>query len=265
MLRHYFALALRNTARTKLYAAISVIGLAIGFGAATLIGLYVHDELSYERFIPSYERIYQSRDAQEQESPLYLGIRRRRRGRARRPVRLAVLGGVARAEPDAAGAPAVPRQVSRRDPALQRRSVVRRESARRIPQRREPLLVLEIGSARLLLPGDAEVGAWLTILANPTALELAASATFVKIGHHGSHNATPLMFVRQHLAEKTPAVISTQQGPGKYRNGIPLVELLTEMGLRHMPFVRSDQPPGATQGIFTPEKNGLWIDCTIPC
>jgi putative ABC transport system permease protein len=59
MLRHYLALALRNTARTKLYAAISVIGLAIGFGAATLIGLYVHDELSYERFIPNYERIYQ--------------------------------------------------------------------------------------------------------------------------------------------------------------------------------------------------------------
>ena len=57
MLRHYLALALRNTARTKLYAAISVIGLAIGFGAATLIGLYVHDELSYERFIPNYERI----------------------------------------------------------------------------------------------------------------------------------------------------------------------------------------------------------------
>src|SRR5262245_62350139 len=80
------------------------------------------------------------------------------------------------------------------------------------------VLVLEIGSARLLLPGDAEVGAWTTILANPTALELAASATFVKIGHHGSHNATPLMFVREHLAAKTPAVISTQEGPGKYRN-----------------------------------------------
>src|SRR6202041_1499261 len=70
------------------------------------------------------------------------------------------------------------------------------------------VLVLEIGAARLLLPGDAEVGTWMTILGNPTALELAASATFVKIGHHGSHNATPLMFVREHLAENTSAVIS---------------------------------------------------------
>jgi len=36
MLRHYVALALRNIARAKLYTAISVVGLAIGFGAAAL-------------------------------------------------------------------------------------------------------------------------------------------------------------------------------------------------------------------------------------
>ncbi len=59
MLRHYVATALRNVARTKLYAAISVTGLAIGFAAATLIGLYVHDELSYDRWLPNHERIYQ--------------------------------------------------------------------------------------------------------------------------------------------------------------------------------------------------------------
>jgi putative ABC transport system permease protein len=59
MLRHYLALAVRNIARTKLYAAISVVGLAIGFGAATLIGIYVHDELTYDRWLPNHERIYQ--------------------------------------------------------------------------------------------------------------------------------------------------------------------------------------------------------------
>lgn len=126
------------------------------------------------------------------------------------------------------------------------------------------VLVLEIGSARLLLPGDAEVGAWMTILGNTKATELASSATFVKIGHHGSHNATPLSFVRN-LAEKTPAVISTQQGPGKYRNGIPLEGLLTEMNLRHMHFARSDRTPAAADDIFTPDKDGHWIDCAIPC
>jgi putative ABC transport system permease protein len=59
MLRHYLALAVRNIARTKLYAAISVIGLSVGFAAATLIGLYVHDELTYDRWLPNHERIYQ--------------------------------------------------------------------------------------------------------------------------------------------------------------------------------------------------------------
>jgi beta-lactamase superfamily II metal-dependent hydrolase len=127
------------------------------------------------------------------------------------------------------------------------------------------VLVLEVGSARLLLPGDAEVGAWMTILDTPAALELASSATFVKVGHHGSHNATPLTFVREHLAEKTPAMISTQEGQGKYRAGIPLQELLAEMGLRHMAFARSDKPTTGEDGIFTPEKKGRWIDCTIPC
>ena len=60
MLRHYFSLAIRHVARTKLYALISVTGLAIGFGAATLIGIYIHDELTYERWLPNNDRIYQS-------------------------------------------------------------------------------------------------------------------------------------------------------------------------------------------------------------
>jgi putative ABC transport system permease protein len=58
VLRHYATIALRNVARTKLYAAISVTGLAIGFAAATLVGLYVHDELTFDRWLPNHERIY---------------------------------------------------------------------------------------------------------------------------------------------------------------------------------------------------------------
>jgi putative ABC transport system permease protein len=58
MLRHYLSLTARHVARNKLYAPISITGLAIGFGAATLIGLYIHDELSYERWLPDSDRIY---------------------------------------------------------------------------------------------------------------------------------------------------------------------------------------------------------------
>lgn len=58
MLRHLLSLALRHIARSKLYALISVTGLGVGFGAATLIGLYIHDELTYERWLPNSDRIY---------------------------------------------------------------------------------------------------------------------------------------------------------------------------------------------------------------
>lgn len=126
------------------------------------------------------------------------------------------------------------------------------------------VLVMEIGKARLLLPGDAEVGAWMTILENEAALAIVASATFVKVGHHGSHNATPLVFVREHLAKAAPAVISTQEGEGKFRNGIPLQELLEAMTARDMPFARSDDPTAA-EGIFEPGPDGKWVDCAIPC
>ena len=126
------------------------------------------------------------------------------------------------------------------------------------------VLVLQIGSARLLLPGDAEVGTWQTILESPQALALAKSATLLKVGHHGSHNATPLVFVREHLAKKTPALLSTQKGTGSFRNGIPFDDLLTGMADRQMPFARTDQPPTASGAVFQPDPNGFFVDCVIP-
>jgi putative ABC transport system permease protein len=58
MFRNYLAAALRNLARNKLYAGVTIAGLAIGFAAAMLIGLYVRDELTFDRFLPNHERIY---------------------------------------------------------------------------------------------------------------------------------------------------------------------------------------------------------------
>ena len=59
MLRNYLITALRNLSRNKLYAAINVIGLAMGFAAAIFAALFVRDELTYDRWIPGYERVYQ--------------------------------------------------------------------------------------------------------------------------------------------------------------------------------------------------------------
>ncbi|MHB1205336.1 MAG: ABC transporter permease, partial [Rhodospirillaceae bacterium] len=58
MFRNYLAAALRNLVRNRLFAAITIVGLAVGFAAALLIGLYVRDELTYDHWIPGHERIY---------------------------------------------------------------------------------------------------------------------------------------------------------------------------------------------------------------
>ncbi|MEA3180458.1 MAG: putative transport system permease protein [Gammaproteobacteria bacterium] len=58
MLSSYFAAAWRAFLRDRLYAIINIIGLAIGLSAALLSGLYVRNELTFERFLPGYDHIY---------------------------------------------------------------------------------------------------------------------------------------------------------------------------------------------------------------
>jgi putative ABC transport system permease protein len=58
MWRNYLAAALRNLARNRLYAGVTIAGLAIGMAAAMLIGLFVHDEYSYDRFVPGGQQVY---------------------------------------------------------------------------------------------------------------------------------------------------------------------------------------------------------------
>ncbi|HEY4029932.1 MAG TPA: ABC transporter permease [Caulobacteraceae bacterium] len=62
MLRNYLSAALGNLGRNGPYAGITILGLAISFAAAILIGLYVRDEFSFDRFIPGHERVYRMQD-----------------------------------------------------------------------------------------------------------------------------------------------------------------------------------------------------------
>jgi putative ABC transport system permease protein len=64
VLRNYLAAAIRNLSRNRLYAAINIIGLAVAFAAAGLIGLYLRDELTFERWMPGHEGIYRISAAQ---------------------------------------------------------------------------------------------------------------------------------------------------------------------------------------------------------
>ncbi|HEX4095728.1 MAG TPA: hypothetical protein VHX64_03320, partial [Caulobacteraceae bacterium] len=58
MFRNYLSAALNDLGRNWLYAGITILGLAASFAAAIVIGLYLRDEYSFERFLPGYERAY---------------------------------------------------------------------------------------------------------------------------------------------------------------------------------------------------------------
>jgi putative ABC transport system permease protein len=58
MFRSYLAAALGNIGRNGLYAGITILGLAVSFTAAILVGLYVRDEYSFDRFVPGHENVY---------------------------------------------------------------------------------------------------------------------------------------------------------------------------------------------------------------
>jgi putative ABC transport system permease protein len=61
MLKNYFLTAWRNLLKTKGYSALNISCLAIGMAVTLLIGLWVQDQYSYDKFLPDYQRLYQVR------------------------------------------------------------------------------------------------------------------------------------------------------------------------------------------------------------
>jgi beta-lactamase superfamily II metal-dependent hydrolase len=127
------------------------------------------------------------------------------------------------------------------------------------------VIVLQIGKARLLLSGDAEWGTWKRIVADAEARALLRGVTFFKVGHHGSHNATSKTLVEAVLPRKIPAMISTQEGPGSYRNKIPLTEMLSALDEHHIHYVRSDRALGELPVGFETTDDAKWVDLDVPC
>jgi putative ABC transport system permease protein len=60
MLRNYIRIAFRNLRRQPGYAAINVFGLGVGMAACLLIGLFVWQERTYDRFHEKADRIHRA-------------------------------------------------------------------------------------------------------------------------------------------------------------------------------------------------------------
>jgi beta-lactamase superfamily II metal-dependent hydrolase len=123
------------------------------------------------------------------------------------------------------------------------------------------MLMLKIAGQWLLFPGDAQWGTWQAALENPRWKQLLTKTTFYKIGHHGSHNATPVDFVENTVGTDFWAMASTHhvdQWPS-----IPKEELLSALGKRTTKIARSDKQGEAPTPAFRVAKDN-YIETEIP-
>ncbi|WP_343693683.1 ABC transporter permease [Chitinophaga sp.] len=59
MHRNYFKMAVRYLFKNKVHSFINILGLSVGMTVAMLIGLWIRDEFTYDRFPVHYDRIAQ--------------------------------------------------------------------------------------------------------------------------------------------------------------------------------------------------------------
>jgi putative ABC transport system permease protein len=64
MIRNYLKIALRYLYKNKVHSIINIAGLSVGMSVAMLIGLWIRDEVRYDRFPDHFDRIAQVRQTQ---------------------------------------------------------------------------------------------------------------------------------------------------------------------------------------------------------
>jgi beta-lactamase superfamily II metal-dependent hydrolase len=122
-------------------------------------------------------------------------------------------------------------------------------------------MLLQVGAASLLLPGDAQWGAWLPLLDAAEVRSLLRRVTLYKVSHHGSHNGTPRTLAEDVFDDSVTSLVSVrhiERWPH-----IPKENLMTELSRDKRRLLSSDgsldQLPQARRG-----DNGLWYELDIP-
>ena len=122
------------------------------------------------------------------------------------------------------------------------------------------LIVMKVGQSHLLFPGDAQWGTWRAAMAVPEWRTLLKKTAFYKIGHHGSHNATPVSLVTDLLPDGFAAMASTMAMPS-WPN-IPKPQLLDALKHKSPRVARSDER-SKVQG-FDYGSDGRTVSVRIP-
>jgi hypothetical protein len=113
----------------------------------------------------------------------------------------------------------------------------------------------------LLFAADAQWGSWNAAMKDPASRAVLARTTFYKVGHHGSHNATPRELIEDLIPGPFTAMVSTchvKQWPN-----IPRGPLIDAMALKPARMARSDMEGEAARQGFTVET-GLYVEWAYP-
>jgi beta-lactamase superfamily II metal-dependent hydrolase len=126
------------------------------------------------------------------------------------------------------------------------------------------MLLIQFGRACLLFPGDSQWGTWDRVLQRDEGRRLLQQTTFYKVGHHGSHNATPRTFVESLLSDAIAMVSVAPTSIESWKN-IPKAELLTELRAegRCYVLVNSDELSQADEAVSI-LRDGLAAEVAVP-
>ena len=121
--------------------------------------------------------------------------------------------------------------------------------------------VLDVDGTRLVFVGDSQQGAWDHVLQDPAARALVSDPAFYKIGHHGSHNATPRDYITNAIGNHgTYAMLP--YGKVEQWGDIPNENLLAAFTTMNAHIVRADAPVADARVHVGPDN--LWCEITFP-
>lgn len=119
------------------------------------------------------------------------------------------------------------------------------------------VLMVEVAGQHLLFTGDAQWGSWKAMLDHPPCRALLEKTTVLKVGHHGSHNATPRALIEEIAPRPITALFSTK--PVVQWPNIAREPLLAALRARNDRVARTDEEAEADAAGFE-VKPGLYVE-----
>ncbi len=73
MFKNYFNTAIRGLRKNKAHSFINIAGLSVGMAVAMLIGLWIWDELSFDKYHENYSQVAQVMESDDVNGTIHTG------------------------------------------------------------------------------------------------------------------------------------------------------------------------------------------------